>query len=125
MITNGLIVSETLNALTEKRGMPTVGNQDNVPKKNRWTGYKKFFAETTILSEVSLPSAFYVRLGKKRAVVLGELVEVNKKNIEGEYDVGIVSPIMHTDLMYTAGTLLRLSLPICRESEGQKYCLPD
>lgn len=109
IITKGLIVSETLNALTEKRGMPTIGNQDNVPKKNRWTGYKKFSAETTILSEVSLPSKFYIRLGKKRAAVLGELIEVGKKNIEGEYDVGVVSPIMHAGLKYTAGTLLRMN----------------
>ncbi len=109
VITKGLIVSETLNALTEKRGMPTIGNQDNIPKKNRWTGYKKFFAETTILSEVSLPDKFYIRLGKKRALVLGKLIEVNKKNIEGEYDVGVVSPIMHANLTYTAGTLLRMN----------------
>ena len=35
--------------------MPAIGNQDNVPKKNRWTGYNKFFAETTIISEIPLP----------------------------------------------------------------------
>lgn len=109
MITNGLIVSETLNTLAEKRGMPAIGNQDNVPKKNRWTGYKRFSAETTIISQVPLPSKFYIRLGKKRTAVLGELTEVNKKNIEGEYDVGVVSPIMHAGLKYTAGTLLRMN----------------
>jgi hypothetical protein len=106
-ISRSLTVSETLNTLTENRGMPAIGNQGNVPKKNRWTGYKSFFAQTTVLSNVVLPSRFYLRLGKKRAPVLVSLKEVEAKRIKGESYVGIMSPIMHTDLVYTSGTLLR------------------
>lgn len=109
MIEKGFLASETLNTLTENRGMPAIGNQDNVPKKNLWTGYKKFSAETTILSNVVLPTRFYLRLGKKRALVLVSLKEVNAKMIEGEYDVGIMSPIMHAELAYTSGTLVRIN----------------
>lgn len=105
----GFLASETLNVLTEKRGMPTIGNQDNVPKKNSWTGYKKFSAQTTVLSNTVLPLKFYIRLGKKRALVLVGLNEVNVKKTDGEYDVGIISPIMHTGLTYTSGTLVRIN----------------
>jgi hypothetical protein len=109
IISKGFLASETLNTLTEKRGMPAIGNQDNVPKKNRWTGYKRFFADTTVLSSTILPTTFYLRLGKKRALVLVNLKEVKAKKIEGEYDIGIISPIMHTGLTYTSGTLVRIN----------------
>lgn len=109
VISRGLIVTETLNTLTERRGIPAIGNQDNVPKKNRWTGYKSFLAQTTVLSNVAIPNSFYLRLGKKRALVLVKLEEVEAKKTEGEHDVGIISPIMHAHLIYTSGTLMRIN----------------
>jgi len=108
-ISSGFIASETLNTLTENRGMPAIGNQDNVPKKDVWTGYKRFSAETTVLSDIALPAKFYLRLGKKRALVLVNLEEVNPKVINDERDVGIISPIMHAGLVYTSGTLIRIN----------------
>jgi len=108
-VLRGHMATESLNVLPRSRAIQELGSGSNVPQWNRWTGYKSFGAETTILSNIKLPKKFYIRLGKKKTPVRAEIREMAFKYLEGEYPVGLVSPILHKNLKYTTGTLVKMN----------------
>lgn len=109
MISKGSLATESLNILPVTRAIPEMGSGINAPQWNRWLGYKQFIAETTILSDVKLPKKFYIRLGKKRAPVQIRTQEMIPMYNEGEYPTGLISPIIHNNLKYSTGTLIKMN----------------
>lgn len=110
IISKGFQASETISVLSENRGISDIGNNDNVPKKNMWTGYKSFIAQTTVLSKKELPERFYIRIGKKLSPVLVNLFKIeDSRRINEEKSIGVISPLMHRELTYTSGTLWKMN----------------
>lgn len=101
--------TESINVIPSTRAIPDIGNKDNVPQWNRWLGYRQFSAQTTIIADDDLPLRFYCRLGKKRSITEVHLREAEFKVVEGTFNVGLISPLMHQGLDYQEGTFLRMN----------------
>jgi len=106
---HGYQKTENINVIPSTRSITDRENKDNVPKLNRWHGYRQFLAVTTILTEVDLPFSFYCRLGKKRSLVEVQLEEVQFQINTGTCHVGLISPLLHSGLVYDEGTLLPMN----------------
>ncbi|MEW6685059.1 MAG: hypothetical protein AB1393_02485 [Candidatus Edwardsbacteria bacterium] len=109
VITRGFQKTESINVIPSTRSIPERESKDNVPKWNFWLGYKAFMVSTTVFSDIILPSNFYIRLGKKRTPIKVSLIEVESQEKAGNFSVGLISPIMHSNLKYGRGTLIRMN----------------
>lgn len=109
VITRGVQKTESLSILPSTRSIPERGSKDNVPQWNAWLGYKDFKSTTTLLAEEELPLRFYIRLGKKRTPIKVSLTPVEARGVFGKHSVNVISPLMHSGLKYTKGTLIRMN----------------